>query len=724
MPDLEEEKQQIKSSKVFTDIDSSGRSNNNTQLALGASDAGGPRQAFDSENGSTKSSGSDHEVSKRKLSPLHYGTGWEASLMGFTIVAGGQLYGWNAGQSYLFSDLIISSMYPPVNHISLIVPFSCIYLSLSGFSAGFGSYFIAQVMVGFAYVILLCCLGENTAALAFPGGSYGLARVCLGFYAGYVVACFEMMEYIFMSSAAVFYVGQMAVSCANLDPSYAPVFWLLFYGFGIATTCSSLKVMWYTSTLLCIVILSLVLIYCIGSAKYTNLAMNGPYWNNTATYVPVMGNNNLTYSLDYTTTTVVTQANGVNVTMAMGTPLPPSNLWNSSYWFVGGMSGWMSTLAVCTWGYAGIECLVLMTDMMKEPKKNIPIGCAGGITLLFATNIATTIICAAMPPGLFTTAGNPTYMSMVYQLIFPRLSDAGAWLLILPGQIGMGWGFFAPVGKLLQALGQSNLLPRFLCLNGAESHRTGVVVGCAMGLVLCIIGYFNASFGAALQNIAIASGCIQYFANLYAYILLKTTFKQVERDFKSPFGIPGAVLCMCIFMLVLISTLFFQSDGHLGTGEYTTLIVMCALVVFLALWYYTFVTGAQRFSPSEQKTVFRLHVYQFNMKKNKTKESEIGIFQNCAPIMAMYALYATLWNKFDKTTKRISKNIDEKFDANYALVWQYFTDWFNRSTDDGNKAVKEGLSMKSEFSSVGRKSLAESNQVFIAPPPAVTTTVP
>jgi hypothetical protein len=57
------------------------------------------RQVFDSENESTsgKSTGSDHEVSKRKLSPLHYGTGWEASLMGFTIVAGGQLYGWNSG---------------------------------------------------------------------------------------------------------------------------------------------------------------------------------------------------------------------------------------------------------------------------------------------------------------------------------------------------------------------------------------------------------------------------------------------------------------------------------------------------------------------------------------------------------------------------------------------------------------------------------------------------
>ena len=76
--------------------------------------------------GSFTGAGHDQEASERKVSPLHYGTGWEASLMGFTIVAGGQLYGWN-----------------------------------TGFSAGFGSYFIAQIVVGFAYVILLCCLGER-----------------------------------------------------------------------------------------------------------------------------------------------------------------------------------------------------------------------------------------------------------------------------------------------------------------------------------------------------------------------------------------------------------------------------------------------------------------------------------------------------------------------------------------------------------------------------------
>ena len=92
----------------------------------------------------------------RRVTPEHFASGWECVLMGWVMVAGGQLYGWN-----------------------------------TGFVAGFGTYFVAQILVGFSYCIMLCCIGENTAALCFPGGSYGLTRVVLGFYSGFMVSAFQ-----------------------------------------------------------------------------------------------------------------------------------------------------------------------------------------------------------------------------------------------------------------------------------------------------------------------------------------------------------------------------------------------------------------------------------------------------------------------------------------------------------------------------------------------------
>ena len=82
----------------------------------------------------------------------YYGNKYELALMGFTTVVGGQLYGWNAA-----------------------------------FSCGFGSFLIAQIFVGISYIIMLCCLGELSATLPFPGGTYGCARAVLGFYLGFIV---------------------------------------------------------------------------------------------------------------------------------------------------------------------------------------------------------------------------------------------------------------------------------------------------------------------------------------------------------------------------------------------------------------------------------------------------------------------------------------------------------------------------------------------------------
>jgi len=126
----------------------------------------------------------------------YVGNKWEATLAGITIVLGGLSYGWT-----------------------------------SSFSAGFGSYLTALIVVGVSYTILLASLGELTSCLAFPGGTYGLARVVLGFYPGFLIGYAELLEYVFMTTASVSYVGEMFVSFIGCDPKYTPAMWLIFYGF-------------------------------------------------------------------------------------------------------------------------------------------------------------------------------------------------------------------------------------------------------------------------------------------------------------------------------------------------------------------------------------------------------------------------------------------------------------------------------------------------------------
>ena len=297
----------------------------------------------------------------------YYGNKYELAIMGFTTVVGGQLYGWN-----------------------------------SAFSCGFGSYLIAHVLVGISYIIMMCCLGEISATLPFPGGQYGCARALLGFYLGFIVGSLECVGYIFMTATSVVYIGTMFVQFTGCSDNYQPALWFIFYGFTAFTTMVDARIFWATSNAIGVVAMVLLLIYCFGSLKYMDLAANGPYVNNTATYV---------------------NASSVGLI---------TNTQNPSYWFVGGLSGWMGSLGYATWAFSGIESLMFLTSMVKNPRETVPFGCLWGCVTLFVTCIFILFVCASMPPGLFTTAGIETFMSTGYMLMWPQMSykaSVGRWLI-------------------------------------------------------------------------------------------------------------------------------------------------------------------------------------------------------------------------------------------------------------------------------------------------------
>ena len=153
----------------------------------------------------------------------------------------------------------------------------------------------------------------------------------------------------------------------------------------------------------------------------------------------------------------------------------------------------------------------------------------------------------------------------------------------------MGWGFIAPTGKLLQSLAASNLLPSMFMLRGAPSPRRSIFVGCLIGYVICLIGFYQPTFSAALQNIAISCAMLCYFNTFYIFYKLRTTFSCLPRKFRSPFGLLGAAFAATVFALVLISTVFVQESDT----TYTTLIAMIALVFSLSMYYFWFAKAKQ-----------------------------------------------------------------------------------------------------------------------------------
>ena len=81
-----------------------------------------------SNTGSENKDNKQTETIKRSYVPTYY----DIWIAGIATVIGGQYYAWN--------------------------------LSLN---AGFGSYLIAQVLIGFLYICLVCCIAEITSSIAF-----------------------------------------------------------------------------------------------------------------------------------------------------------------------------------------------------------------------------------------------------------------------------------------------------------------------------------------------------------------------------------------------------------------------------------------------------------------------------------------------------------------------------------------------------------------------------
>jgi amino acid transporter len=112
-----------------------------------------------------ESDATTEEIANRKLK-LRKVDIWA---LGITIVIGGQYFSWNAG-----------------------------------YAAGFGSYLISTVLIGTSYICLCVCNAEISSALPFAGGAYGLARVSLGMYPGFIIGCLEAGEYIvYVASSAI-----------------------------------------------------------------------------------------------------------------------------------------------------------------------------------------------------------------------------------------------------------------------------------------------------------------------------------------------------------------------------------------------------------------------------------------------------------------------------------------------------------------------------------------
>jgi hypothetical protein len=222
-----------------------------------------------------------------------------------------------------------------------------------GLLAGFGSYACATFLLGTSYVLLCICNAEITSMLPFAGGAYGLARVSLGLYWGFMVGLCEAVEYIIYVASSAVSLCNMILAIAGASPNLMPVLALIFYLISLAIHIPGGYIFWRSSNFLAIVSLGFVLIYGFGSFKFCD-------FHTWASSIATNGQTN-----------------------AM---------------FIGGMPTFMTVYPLAAWFYVGVESLNLGCAFVPNPRIQVGRGSMLCALTLFATSIMVLFVVASLPP--------------------------------------------------------------------------------------------------------------------------------------------------------------------------------------------------------------------------------------------------------------------------------------------------------------------------------------
>ncbi|HTU61316.1 MAG TPA: amino acid permease [Polyangiales bacterium] len=451
---------------------------------------------------------------------------WSLWALGVGAVISGQFSGWNLGMA----------------------------------TAGWGGMFLAALIIAVMYFGLCFSLAELSPALPHTGGAYSFARSALGPWGGFITGLAESIEYIMTPAVIAYFIGTYLTAIFETEIAFQPVYWCACYVlFGLLNYWGvelSFKVS-VTVTLLALCVLTVFIVSALPQADFTRYALNivrGP--DGVAAELPGGG----------------------------GALLPF------------GMSGAFSALPFAVWLFLGIEELPLAAEEAHDPARDMPKGLIFGMLTLLVFAVLVMVLNASVGgtgPGQLhgafglSSSGEPL-LDGFRTLYGARLAK----LLALCAVIGLIASFhtimFAFSRQIYSLARAGYYLPFMSITHGArKTPYMGLITGSVVGLGVLLCAFYlrgpeqgAALIGGSLLNMAVFGAMISYAFQGISFIALRVRMPALPRPYKSPLGVPGAV----VSVLIALWTMYYQlQDAAYVRGVYATLIWYAAGLAYFAL---------------------------------------------------------------------------------------------------------------------------------------------
>jgi ethanolamine permease len=457
--------------------------------------------------------------------------------LGVGAVISGEYYGWNFGLS----------------------------------TGGFGGLLLAGVVMAVMYYGLVYSIAEMSPALPHTGGAYSFARSAMGPWGGFLTGLAENMEYVITPAVVagamallmqtivtgLFDVGGTFVDGKLTDiawwnslPVWMAVFYVIFVWINIVGIEATMRFT-VTITVLSIAVLAFFFLAAIFSGKFDT-----GFWTN-----------------------IPKDWDGESALLVGGGgPFLPF-----------GIAGIFKALPFAIWFFLAIEEVPLAAEESMDPRRDVPKGSVLAMHTLLIAAILTLFLNTGLPEG----AG--FYGSSAFPLLdgFTAIFGTGkvTYLLGLLFMIGLIASFFTIIfayGRNTFSLSRAGYFPKFLSVTHGErkTPHVALIAGAIVGYAVAVLVYIlqekalGAKIVAALLNMAVFAAVISYIFQMTSFVVLRRKLPNIERPYRSRWGIPGAVIAGALAATALVA--IFLNDAY-RPGVYGVAIYYVLGVLYFAI---------------------------------------------------------------------------------------------------------------------------------------------
>jgi ethanolamine permease len=117
-----------------------------------------------------------------------------------------------------------------------------------------------------------------------------------------------------------------------------------------------------------------------------------------------------------------------------------------------------------------------------------------------------------------------------------------------------------------------------------QSPQRALLAGSALGFAVALVIHLTPQggpVGAVLLNMAVFGAVIAYMLQMLSFIMLRVRFPKLERPYRSPLGMAGAIVALVIAGVTLI--VLFQNPDY-NKGVIGAAIWFLLGLVYFAVW--------------------------------------------------------------------------------------------------------------------------------------------